>query len=169
MSDLRAMIREVLAEEISSLRAELLGRDMVERVAVGNEQDLTAFALSIARRAQDPGFLSALQAGQIRFAPMALQAAAPAPAPAPALAHVSSSGYSAPAPVAAPIPAAPTPLVTTLPPSVPELRKGLITERDIAAVATGETRLRITKLARLTPLASDEARRRGIRIERTLA
>lgn len=165
MSDLRAMIREVLAEEISSLRAELLGRDMVERVAVGNEQDLTAFALSIARRAQDPGFLSALQAGQIRFAPMALQAAALAPA----LAHVSSPGYSAPAPVAAPIPAAPTPLVTTLPPTVPELRKGLITERDIAAVATGETRLRITKLARLTPLASDEARRRGIRIERTLA
>jgi hypothetical protein len=52
---------------------------------------------------------------------------------------------------------------------VPELRKGLITERDIACVAEGETRLRITKQARLTPLAGDEARRRGIRIERTLS
>ena len=60
-------------------------------------------------------------------------------------------------------------LVTTMPAAVPELRKGLITERDIAAVAEGEVRLRVAKTARLTPLAGDEARRRGIRIERTLA
>lgn len=170
MSNLRAMIREVLAEEISSLRAELLGRDRVERVAVGNEQELTAFALTIARRAQEPGFLSALQSGQIRFAPSALQAAAPAYAPPPSY---SAPNYSAPAsfaaPVALPTTPAPMTLVTTVPQAVPELRKGLITERDIAAVAEGETRLRITKSARMTPLASDEARRRGIRIERTLA
>jgi hypothetical protein len=60
-------------------------------------------------------------------------------------------------------------LVTTLPARVPELLKGLITERDIAGIAEGETRLRISKTARLTPLAGDEARRRGLRIERTSA
>ncbi len=59
--------------------------------------------------------------------------------------------------------------VTTIPPKVPELSKSLITERDLAAVPNGETRLRITKTALLTPLANDEARRRGIRIERTIA
>jgi hypothetical protein len=56
-----------------------------------------------------------------------------------------------------------------MPPTVPELRKSLVTERDIAAVAQGQTRLRVLKTARLTPLAGDEARRRAIRIERTLA
>lgn len=151
MSDLRALIRDLLSEEIAALRAEILGGAQAERVAVGNEAELTAFALNIARRAQEPGFTAALEAGRIRYSPVQ---AAPAPVPA-----------TAPAPR----PAAPVALVATAPPSVPELRKGLITERDIAAVAEGEPRLRITKTARLTPLAGDEARRRGIRIERTLA
>jgi hypothetical protein len=46
------------------------------------------------------------------------------------------------------------------------LDKALITERDIAALS-GARVLRIGKGARLTPLARDEARRRGIRIERS--
>lgn len=149
MNDLRALIRDLLSEEIAALRAEILGGAQVERVSVGNEAELTAFALNIARRAQEPGFTAALEAGRIRYAP-AQAAAAPFPAPAPR-------------------PSAPVALVAAAPPSVPELRKGLITERDIAAVPEGEPRLRITKTARLTPLAGDEARRRGIRIERTLA
>ncbi|VDC23392.1 hypothetical protein [Pseudogemmobacter humi] len=152
MNDLRALIRDLLSEEIAALRAEILGGTQAERVAVGNEAELTAFALNIARRAQDPGFVSALEAGRIRYAPAHTAAYAPALVPA-----------------AAPRAAPPAALVATVPPSVPELRKGLITERDIAAVPEGEPRLRITKTARLTPLAGDEARRRGIRIERTLA
>lgn len=150
MTDIRALIRDLLSEEIAALRAEILGGAQAERVSVGNEAELTAFALNIARRAQEPGFTAALEAGRIRYAPA--QTAAPVPAPAPA-----------------PRPSAPVALTATAPPSVPELRKGLITERDIAAVPEGEPRLRITKTARLTPLAGDEARRRGIRIERTLA
>jgi hypothetical protein len=46
------------------------------------------------------------------------------------------------------------------------LDKALITERDIA-VLDGARMLRIGKGSRLTPLARDEARRRGIRIERS--
>ena len=46
------------------------------------------------------------------------------------------------------------------------LDKSLITERDIAAM-NGARLLRIGKRSRLTPLARDEARRRGIRIERS--
>ncbi|WP_395542861.1 hypothetical protein [Neotabrizicola sp. sgz301269] len=151
MNDVRALVRELLAEEIAAIRAELLGVSPVERVRVASGTDLMRFAQSVLARAQDPGFAAALRDGRLRF-------------------ELEGQPH-APLPVAAPAPAAvpPTVLVTTVPTAVPELRKGLITERDIAAVADGETRLRITKSARLTPLASDEARRRGIRIERTLA
>ncbi|MDU9002589.1 hypothetical protein [Sedimentitalea todarodis] len=48
------------------------------------------------------------------------------------------------------------------------LDKALISERDIAAVS-GVRLLRIGKRSCLTPLARDEARRRGIRIERSKA
>ncbi len=154
MSDLRALIRELLSEEIAALRAEILGAAAVERVAVGTEAELSDFALNVARRAQEPGFLSALEAGRIRFAPQAgVNAGAE---------RVQT--ISAPAPASQPVR-----LVTTMPARVPEISKGLVTERDIAAIAEGETRLRIAKTARLTPLAGDEARRRGIRIERTSA
>ena len=148
MSDLRALIRELLSQEIAALRDEILSGPQVERVRLGTEAEVTDFARSIARRAREPGFVEALEAGRIRFAPEGA-AHAPSPAPPPA--------------------AQPATLVTTVPAAVPELRKGLITERDIAAIAADEIRLRISRAARLTPLAADEVRRRGIRIERTLA
>ncbi len=166
MSELRSLIRQILAEEIAGLRAGALGGPQVERVRAGTEADLTEFALSVLARAQEPGFAAALREGRIRFAPepVAPAHAGPLPQAAPVFAPV-------PAPVSAPrpAPAPPMTLVTTMPAAVPELRKGLITERDIAAIAEGEVRLRVAKTARLTPLAGDEARRRGIRIERTLA
>ena len=164
MSELRSLIRQILAEEIADLRAGAPGGPQVERVRAATEADLTDFALSLLARAQEPGFAAAVRGGRIRFAP---ETAAPSyqapPPPAPAY-------HAPPPPQPAPVPAAqPLRLVTTAPAAVPELRKGLITERDVAGIAEGETRLRITKSARLTPLAGDEARRRGIRIERTLA
>lgn len=48
-----------------------------------------------------------------------------------------------------------------------DIDKGLITERDIASLSANAHALRLRKHARLTPLARDEAQRRGIRIERT--
>ncbi len=155
MSDLRALIRELLSEEIVALRAEIGAHPQAEAVRVGSEAELTNFALTVARRALEPGFLAALEAGQVRFTP----AATPAP-----MAKSVSAEPSHPAPATQP-----ETIVATMPPTVPELRKSLVTERDITAVAQGQTRLRILKTARLTPLAGDEARRRAIRIERTLA
>ncbi|OXT00613.1 hypothetical protein B7H23_10955 [Notoacmeibacter marinus] len=49
-------------------------------------------------------------------------------------------------------------------PAGPMLDKKLVTEIDIAALGPGT--LRLAKHSRLTPLAKDEARRKGIRIER---
>lgn len=159
MSDLRTLIRELLSEEIAALRAELLGGGTAELVQVDTQSNLTDFAVSVARRAQEPGFLAALEAGRILYAPAAAPASA-APCASPARERAMASSAPASQPVT---------LVTTLPAQVPELRKSLITERDIASLGDGQNRLRVVKNARLTPLASDEARRRGIRIERTLA
>ncbi|MBK3666320.1 hypothetical protein JJE66_34535 [Bradyrhizobium diazoefficiens] len=151
-NDLRALIRELLSEEIAALRAEMRGAVQEEHIRVGTAADLTEFALSVARRASDPTFAAALREGRMRFVPE------PSPPPR----HV---------PIAQPANAsftgAPPTLVTTVPATVLELMKPLITERDIAAVAEGETRLRIGRRSRLTPLAGDEVRRRGIRIERS--
>ncbi|KRP89524.1 hypothetical protein AOQ72_00080 [Bradyrhizobium yuanmingense] len=152
-NDLRALIRELLAEEIASLRAEMRGAVQEEHVRIGTAADLTAFALSMMRRASDPTFAAALREGRIQFVPE-LSATPPTFVP---MAQ----------PADAPFKARPPTLVTTVPATVPELMKPLITERDIAAVAEGETRLRIGRRSRLTPLAGDEARRRGIRIERS--
>lgn len=159
MSEMRSLIRELIAEEIRALKRELAGTagPSVERVRVGCSDELTAFALSVLDRAEDPAFAEALREGRLRFAPEVAQDHRPAPAPMPRY-------------VPPPAPAAqPRTLVTTVPQPVPELRKSLVTERDIAAIASGETRLRIGKSTRVTPLAADEAQRRGIRIERTLA
>lgn len=158
MSELRSLVRQILAEEIAALRSEYPSGPQVERVRAGNEAELTAFALSVLNRAQEPGFAAALGEGRLRFAP---EAGEPA--------HAALGHAPAPAQLSRPSAAVPVTFVTTMPAPVPELRKGLITERDIAAVAEGETRLRVGKTARITPLAGDEARRRGIRIERTLA
>ena len=113
-------------------------------------------AQQIADRANDPGFVSALRNGRLHFEPVRNVGA-----------H-ERVGQLPPAAMRTPAAKQSEILVTTIPPKVPELSKSLITERDLAAVANGETRLRITKTARLTPLANDEARRRGIRIERTI-
>jgi hypothetical protein len=156
MGDLRALIKEILAEELSSIGAEFACDAAVERVSVSTAADLNRFALSVLDRANDSGFVSALRNGRLHFEPVR---------------NVGTHGRAEqllPAAMRTPAAKQPETLVTTIPPKVPELSKSLITERDLAAVANGETRLRIAKTARLTPLANDEARRRGIRIERTI-
>jgi hypothetical protein len=157
MGDIRALIREILAEELASLRAKHACDAAVERVKVGTSAELTRFAVSILDRAADPGFESALRSGRLHFEPVR-NIGTPEPLDRLPLTVERT-----------PVVSQPETLVTTAPPTVPELRKKLITERDLAAIGSGETRLRVTKAARLTPLANDEARRRGIRIERTIA
>ena len=45
--------------------------------------------------------------------------------------------------------------------------RGLVTEKDIAKLPAGLTAIEAGKRVRFTPLARDELRRRGIKIERT--
>ncbi|HUH50240.1 MAG TPA: hypothetical protein VLZ56_10360 [Mycoplana sp.] len=153
MSELRDLIRDILAEELAAIRGELGAGSTRETVRIENSEDLTGFALNLLDRACDPQFVAALRDGRHRFVLDALS-----PAPVTALRR-DEPRCSTPAP-------SPMPLVTITPAAIPELTKSLITERDIAQIAQDQTRIRVGRNSRLTPLASDEARRRKIRIER---
>lgn len=139
MSGIREEIRAILREEISALRSEHGPAPVVrtERVRIASDAEVNRFALDVARRASDPDFVAQLTRGEMRFELM----------------------HDAPS-VAAPI-------VSGAPRAEPEvLDKALITERDIATL-NGARGIRIGPNSRLTPLARDEAQRKGIRIERT--
>ena len=141
MSALRDEIRAILREEIAALRAEAgQGAPATEQVRITSGADLTRFAQDLLQRASEPGFADRVARGELVF-----DLATPAPTP------------SAPS----------MPLVTGPARKAPDrLEKSLITERDINGLAPSARSLRIGPASRLTPLARDEARRRGIRIER---
>lgn len=145
MSALRDEIRAILREELSAVLAEH-ACGSVQQVRVDCSDDLNAFAKDLVERMSEPGFAEQVRIGGIRFQ----------------LEH-SVMPISQPQPVSAPlIPAR----ITTSPQSaVPVMDKKLITETDLVNVVPGI--LRVPHDARLTPLAKDEARRKGVRIERT--
>ena len=142
MSAIRDEIRAILREEISTWRSAPAG-PVTETVQISNGSDLNRFAQDIVARAKDPAFAADISNGMIRF-DLAPQV-------------VAMNGTRA------------ANIVTgaVRPPREPDMNKVLITERDIAELGTELRILRIGKTSRLTPLAQDEARRRGIRIERS--
>lgn len=140
MSALRDEIRAILREEIAALRAEAAPASVrqVERVRITSNAELNRFTQELLQRANEPGFVARVGRGDLVF-------------------ELASE--------AAPIGAA---VVTGPPRREPErLEKALITERDISDLGSSVRNLRIAPHSKLTPLARDEARRRGIRIERT--
>jgi len=108
----------------------------VEQVRVTSTAELNQFARDLITRAASPEFSRAVAEGRLTFE------------------------------LTGPAIAAPSTMTSTSPAVAPTLEKTLITERDIAGLATTTRSLRLAKDTRLTPLARDEARRRGIRIER---
>ena len=139
MSGLRDEIRAILREEIAALTkdAHVVAPPPRERVQIASSADLNRFAQELLARAADPDFTARVGRGEICFE----------------LAHHRPAG---------------TTIVTGAPtPARDVLDKPLVTERDIAALASGARSLRLGRNSRLTPLARDEARRRGIRIERS--
>lgn len=143
MSALRDEIRAILREEIAALRSEAgTFPPASEQVRITSSAELTRFAQSVVQRASEPGFAERVTRGELTF-----ELAAPMPA-----ANTASA--------AQPIVTGPRRKASD------RLEKSLITERDVAALDASARSLRIAPSSRLTPLARDEARRRGIRIER---
>jgi len=145
---LRDQIRSMLREEIAALRAPS-GSCTTQAVRMDTDSDLMQFACALLARAQDPGFIHDVTEGRMRFALDRTRTTYPASVCTPLTATMVAS--------------------TSVPQVNPWLDKALITEKDIAAIAQGQRVLRIGQRCCLTPLAKDEARRRGIRIERNAA
>ena len=139
MSAIRDEIRAILREELAAGMSEASGAS-IQTVRIETSDDLNAFARDLVDQMSKPKFAGKVKSGEVRFV---LERAAVAPPVTPAI----PATHSAPAPQA------------------PVLDKPLITEADVTDAQPGV--LRIPMHARITPLAKDEARRKGVRIERT--
>jgi hypothetical protein len=148
MADLRAMIREILAEELGRLGHVDAAGSRVETVRIDSDQDLDAFAQRILELASDPHAREAIAAGRHRFR-LARSAAA-------GNARTEAQGQ----------PPAPRPKDHSQTAGTPRFTSGLLTERHVAALGDQQRGIEITAAVRLTPLARDELRRRGISIRR---
>lgn len=144
MSDLRAVIREVLAEELARMRggAPAAAPQVTEEtVTLRSNADLQAFVRRLLSLAQDGRMRAEIEAGR----------------------HVFRLASQATAPLEAHQPAAPSPAAA--PPAV-RFERGLVTEREVARLPDEQRAVQAGKTVRFTPLARDELRRRGIKIER---
>lgn len=172
MSDLRTLIREVLAEEIHALRASMGAAAQTpvvhEPVAVSNDYDLNAFGRKMLSVADDPVKRADFLAGRLQFTLNGTPVATPHSIP-PRVA------LAPPPPmVTAPTPSsAPQPMPNTRPAQQSGVRqafdRGILTEKDVEKLPQETRALTLGKSVRLTPLASDELRRRNIKIERKAA
>ena len=140
MSALRDEIRAVLREELAAILSEQSGAT-VQTVRIDTSEDLNAFARDLVDQMSKPKFAVRVKTGDVRFV----------------LERATESKVSSPA-----IPAQHTVKETA---QAPLLNKTLITEADLADVPPGA--LLVPPNASITPLARDEAHRKGVRIERT--
>lgn len=144
MSDLRSLIREVLQEELAQMRAggpPAAPQIREETVSLRSSADLQAFVRRVMALAQDGKARADIEAGR----------------------HVFRLGAAPAAPADAFQPRTPSPAAA---PAAIRFDRGLVTEREVAALPDGQRAIQVAKTVRFTPLARDELRRRGIKIER---
>ena len=143
---LSSLIREVLAEELARIRSEKKGgsaataaRAREELVTIAGDGDLQAFARRILAMADNPAERRRLLSGELVFR----------------LAGRADGGTGRETPGGK---------ATGRP--TERIERGLVSERQVDRLAAGTAVLQLGKEARMTPLARDRLRRRGIRIER---
>ena len=139
MSELKEEIRTVLREELMLIKDELRGRgQMVKQVAIHSNDELMIFVRDLLDSAKEAAFVEQINEGTLRFE------------------LIDKSN---------------TNIEIHNNEKLEQRRqvsisKTLITERDIGNLNASEKTINIWKSSRLTPLAKDEIRRRGITIER---
>ena len=140
------LIREVLAEELAHLKRET----REERVRIANDADLAAFAKRVLAMGRDRDAREAFESGSLVFrleggtGGGARGGADGGPVrPARAGRRGGDEG------------------------GVETHEGGLLSERQVARLPRGTTRIRAGRDVRVTPLARDRLRRMGITIERT--
>ena len=138
--DLRSVIRELLAEELAAIQGEAATPPpavRAEEVSIDTDDALGAFVKRILELAADDKARAEIEQGRHVFR---LAPGAQTAAPSARL-----------TPRAAPA----------------RYERGLVTEKDIAKLPAGIAAIEAGQRVRFTPLARDELRRRGIKIERT--
>ena len=156
------LIREVLAEELARLRPDV----REARVRVVDDADLAAFARRVMAMADDKAAREAFENGTLVFrldnAPGRAGGAAAAADAGRVHGGRGSSALGAPSSrnAAAGSVAGDTARDTVV------VESGLVSERHVDRLPSGTTRLRFGRRARMTPLARDRLRRRGIVVER---
>ena len=139
MSELKEEIRTVLREELMLIKDELRGRgQMVKQVAIHSNDELMIFVRDLLDSAKEAAFVEQINEGTLRFE------------------LIDKSNTN-----------------TEIQNNEKleqrrqvSISKTLITERDIGNLTASEKTINIWRSSRLTPLAKDEIRRRGISIER---
>lgn len=135
------LIREVLAEELARVRAEggqASGSGArIESVRITNDAELRTFAERVLTLGENPETRRAIKEGALVFR---LEGSSATPSPAVAGGNAGPAG---------------------------RFERGLLSERDVDRLPTGTKSIQIGKAVRMTPLARDRLRHRGITIERT--
>ncbi|MEM7171556.1 MAG: hypothetical protein AAF530_15405 [Pseudomonadota bacterium] len=150
----REVLRDVLADELPRLKkghgateghgTGRQSRDRVEKVKVASNYDLAVLVKRILVLTQDEASRQGLADGSIRFE-LATSSDGQAAK------HRNASGKNA---------------HDSHAPSH-RFDKGLISERQVDAIAPGTTVIQVAKGVRFTPLAQDRLRQKGIKVERT--
>jgi phosphohistidine swiveling domain-containing protein len=139
--EIRKIIRELLVEEIALINKESVSLDQKttreEIVSIKTDEDLMNFVKKILNIVKETDGFSNIENGDIIFH-----------LDVPSSANLNSKSC-------------------TSHPTSNKIEDGLITEYDIAKLDENITVLQILKNAKLTPLAKDELRKKGIKMERT--
>ena len=156
MDDLRALIREVIRDQLALIRE----TGSVETVNLSTDADLAAFVSRLL--SMDEEGREDVRAGRKRF-----RLAAPAPTPLASAGMVPAGMVPAGMVPAGLVPAGMVP-AGTVPAgqAVRRIDKGAVTESVIKDAARAGQRLVLGPGAVLTPLARDRARASGVRIEK---
>ncbi len=142
MSELRTMIREILAEELGKSREQpIRARAREEVVSIRNNSELASFVRRILEIAQDGRLTADIASGRHVFK-LTTEVLSPFQTHQP----VADSSHPSN--------------------QVVFFETGLVTEKDVARLPRGLASVRIGKTVSFTPLARDELRRKGVKIER---
>ncbi len=141
MKDIRALVRQILAEELGR-HGIGTGGPRREPVSIRRSADLDAFALRVLEMARSVDLAAELRSGRLRF-----ELESGSASPSRSIAERPSARASAPAA------------------ATPRFDKGLVTEKHVAGLANGAS-ISVGKSVCFTPLAKDELRRKGIKVER---
>ena len=157
-----ALIREVLAEELARLRPGV----RVERVRIADDTDLAAFAKRVLAVADDREVREAFEKGALVF-----RLDAGAGGTGSTAGGGAGSGGGGSGSVRAGRgggPASPPGMASVRGPAggTEAIERGLLSERLVDRLPRETARVRIGRGVRMTPLARDRLRRRGIAVER---